>query len=709
MANVNDITNLITAELFRREISCGPRLVDKEYFPITNASVSNVIGQDGKPLTYVVPSETFHPEVYVSLDFTHSFVETVPGQKTTEEQSRLIPEDNLRNIAEKFYKFVNYYLDNIGSYDAAKSAVSGDLFGPENVNIKDKSEMEINIFLNEIVNYFLTSVNIQMSRRDVGSATIVMKDTKNLIGRTGNRSYRLLADMNLSVMYQLFVPMLPITVWAKGRFYRNYYFPIFDGYISSVSTPDNQGFAEVQITCKDVLELARISNEMVRPSLIKQAEVKNIDTLNFQAMPFYNHDHVEIVKRIFLGGKLSFVKGNNEVQDSVRLAEQAVQTQSERAAQQAGSTGLDFMKLENFNYIGSDESGFSVKINSYYNSLAIRKTEMSILEIVRRTSHKENPRNLILWGGEITPYRIFNINDNVDMFKSDFSSRLDVLNEVSELIYHDFYVDGAGNVHFHPQRMSNNFLLKDIITYSDDSLIQTDIIWPGANVLGPEEVISCSSMLNIDELVTHLKVVGQDDSVADVDELGCLVGRAVHRKYLNRFGYRRELVICQLFNSNFNVDGDVKNKDKTAGLTFGNLLAGCMLVYKNAELYTKEVSLVFRPELTLCRPVFFTEDKTIFYVNSISHSINIGGDATTTINCSFGRKEDETPVDLFNFMVATQKIFKLRKSGQSIDSKDLLNKLPIQNWEEFLGEEDVKAIKVAKTEAEHAAKQQALD
>jgi hypothetical protein len=216
-------------------------------------------------------------------------------------------------------------------------------------------------------------------------------------------------------------------------------------------------------------------------------------------------------------------------------------------------------------------------------------------------------------------------------------------------------------------------------------------------------------MLNIDELVTHLKVVGQDDSVADVDELGCLVGRAVHRKYLNRFGYRRELVICQLFNSNFNVDGDVKNKDKTAGLTFGNLLAGCMLVYKNAELYTKEVSLVFRPELTLCRPVFFTEDKTIFYVNSISHSINIGGDATTTINCSFGRKEDETPVDLFNFMVATQKIFKLRNSGQSIDSKDLLNKLPIQNWEEFLGEEDVKAIKVAKTEAEHAAKQQALD
>lgn len=708
MANVNDITNLITAELFRNEVACGPNLVDKEYFPIKNSAVSDVVGKQGTPLVYVVPSETFHPEIFVSFDFTHSFVEVIQDQKASPEQCRLIPEENLRNIASKVYKFINYYLDTAGSYDAIKSA--GDF--QENINIENKSEDEINVFLNEAVNYFLTSINTQTSRRDIGSATVILKDTKNLIGRTGNRSYRLLADMNLSVMYQLFVPMIPITIWAKGRLYRNYYFPIFDGYISSVATPDNQGFAEVQLTCKDVLELARISNEMVRPSIIKQAEVKNIDTLNFQAMPFFNHDHIEIVKRLFLGGKLSFVQGDTNAQAQLKLVEQAQSTQTEQAAQQVGSNGLDFMKLEEFNYIGSDEDGFPEKLGSYYDSLAIRNSNMSVQELVRRTSHKQNPRNLILWGSEITPYRIFNISDNVDMFKSDFSSRLDVLNEVAELIYHDFYVDGAGNVNFHPQRLSNDFLINDIISYvgsQSKMLINEDIIWPGANVFGPEEVISCNTMLNIDELITHLKVVGQNDSVADIDELGYLVGRAVHRKYLNRFGYRRELVNSQLFNTNYNIDGSLnKTNSKTAGLTFGNLFAGCLLVYKNAELYTKEVSLVFRPELTLCRPVFFTEDKTVFYINSISHSINIGGDATTTVNCSFGRKDYETPADLFNFMIATQKLYVFRDIS-NIDQKDLLRKLPIQNWEEFLDNEDLEAIRESKIASDAAKQQQELN
>ena len=48
--------------------------------------------------------------------------------------------------------------------------------------------------------------------------------------------------------------MVPVMVWAKGRFYKDWWFPIFDGYVMSVEPSDNNGFAQLTITCRDLVE-----------------------------------------------------------------------------------------------------------------------------------------------------------------------------------------------------------------------------------------------------------------------------------------------------------------------------------------------------------------------------------------------------------------------------------------------------------------------
>jgi len=78
----------------------------------------------------------------------------------------------------------------------------------------------------------------------------------------------------------------------------------------------------------------------------------------------------------------------------------------------------------------------------------------------------------------------------------------------------------------------------------------------------------------------------------------------------------------------------------------------------NSELHNAQISMVFRPELRLGLPIFIEPDGDVFYVQSISHSITVNGEATTTVNANFGRKEEASPPDLFSYMVMSEKLYK---------------------------------------------------
>ena len=733
----NDIRDILVQELFNlsRATACGPGFQDTQFFLENHPNISNEI--PGVP--YLIPQECFHPKVAIAIDFLHQFVMNISSKDSPIQGRRLVDPTILKKEAARILEFVKYYFEYTQSYvntnaDGSAGYVTTDALS--NVNIED--ENSINRFLNEIFNYFITQITVSKTRRDIGTATINFKNVRNY---RNNTSTSALTNQALSMFYQLLTPMLPIKIWARGRLYSNYYFPIFDGYIVTINTKDSAGFCEIELACKDVLELARFSSEMISPSLIVMGELVKTNSINLQAMPFYKHDHMEVFQKLFMGGNLEFdpsgrrdkydtyVDANGNVikkvfvegigfvdRDAVgSMVQKYVNATIKRGlisiskfvkslgspSPGPGTSGevqaVNMQQLDNFNFFTNVSANAGLSADSATDLEeydAIPQNSFSISRMIHDVSHTQNPRRVLAWGSEITPYRIFQ-NQAVNDFSSDFSSRFDILKQIAEMTYYDFHVDGAGTVHYHPFRFINDYLTNDAIYIRNGETTRTKHkdVWPGVYVVGPEEILNNSPIVNSEEMVTFLRLTGRNSDIADLGaELGDLVGTAVHREFLSRFGYRRGVAENPLFNFNFSLYPDATDKKKT-DLRFMDLAAAAVIQYRNAELYNTTCSIIFRPEMDVARPIYFAEDHTVFYINSVTHTIDIGGEATTVINASFGRKDYELPPDLDSFILMQEGAFK--NGYNNVDPSTFIKQLPTRQWQNFLDEKQALAYEQA--------------
>lgn len=720
-----DISDAIIAEYSAFPVACGPDLADRAWFPYVRMGLF----KDFPWIPHIVPKETFNPKVAVAFRFDHTYVQSSENL----ESSRLISDKMLRTYTEKIFRFVLAYLENLNVGEDKTFFKYNITQGGGIGSVLNSIESQIT-FLNRAVNYFVTDINITRARKEIGNATITLKDNRNLNGPAAQNVFY---EGATSLFHQLFVPMLPVTVWARGRFYDDYFFPIFDGFITSISYDTSEGFSSLEIQCRDVLELARISVEMVDPALIQVAEDRKIDNINLYSKPFYGHDHLELVKRLFVGGPIQYDPYGETTKEEIiqfygedtegapvltrtqQLINFSKLSQSGLVISEGGTADLDpskikgalnLMRLERFEYHDVYKAGFDVAYKDTMESKVLHKDDFTLEEIVRRVDRNVN-RKVFAWGAKLTPYRIWGIQ-GTKLFVSDFASRLDVLQEISGNVYFDFYVDGAGHFHYHPYRIANKFLNYETSYLLGETPAYNPRVFPGANVVGPEELTNEVSMVNSEEMVTFLKLVGQDPETNIEAVLGNIYGSAVDREHLSRFGYRRKLEENALFNVNFSLapytkddlqialatgglisslgfqhsanDIVISNLQKAiSSITFGDLMAVALIRWMNAELYTKEATIIFRPELEIASPIYFTADDSVFYVNSITHSISIGGSATTTVNASFGRKRYETPVDLYSFLEQTERAYKNRdKTG--IDAKSFIKSLNLVDYIKYL-------------------------
>jgi hypothetical protein len=126
-----------------------------------------------------------------------------------------------------------------------------------------------------------------------------------------------------------------------------------------------------------------------------------------------------------------------------------------------------------------------------------------------------------------------------------------------------------------------------------------------------------------------------------------------------RFKYRRREVSNPLFNNNPDVRVGIGETRK-----FMDVAAEALLAFMNAELYSRQDNIIFRPELQIAAPVLIyngsNQTNEIFYVQSLDHSITIGGEATTSINSNFGRKILDAAPDVSSYISYTKRYYKIR-------------------------------------------------
>jgi len=460
-------------------------------------------------------------------------------------------------------------------------------------------------------------------------------------------------------------------VWAKGRLYKDWWFPIFDGYIMSPQVGNAQGFQTITLNCKDTLELARISHEMINPAIIQIEEFRKQTAINIFSQPLFGLDDRTIFNLMFHGGAVIYDPNKESSDRLIKPDDPMVQALWKNKENKMGqqSQFLNFTALGNFGK--ATEESKVVTPDVLINNKAIHKDMISMDKCVKEVSHTTRPRYTSAWGRRITPYRIFNLQAP-QVFTSEFSSRLDVIRDVSGMVYNELYVDGYGTVHYHPMRLKNEFLkfhaiydVKDI----NNKAVEKKLLHPflGSQFIGKEEILNDNSILNVEEMVTFLRLFGIHPVIGEAQSIKIgLVGSAIDEKYMARFGYRRREIKNMLFNYNPTLQDYGSGKS----FKFLDLAAESLLRFANAELYTRSSSIIFRPELDIALPAYYVEDNSVFYVQNISHDITIGDTASTTINANMGRKDYQAPPDLLSFILTSEKMYKTSGSFYSWKNED---------------------------------------
>lgn len=650
--NVGEMLKSLLSRGGKAKTTCGPSWDRRDAYFI-DVREKNKTCSFSSP--YVVPDATYHPEVYVTIDFLYQFVPALKIGKII--GKRILSFDRLQEVARKLREFYAFYWDY--SYTYGKTSNKLESLNTTINNATKENEDNLALFVNKIVNYFVTQVSTQRSLSDIGTCTITLRDTPWYYNQKLKTT--LFADTLLNVYDQLFLPMLPITVYAKGRFYRDYYFPIFDGFITHVESSDSDGFNTVTVRCRDALEVARFSQDMLSPSALQVEELQSQQAINPYEIPLYGVDHFEMVKLLILGGKLvPKVGGGFEVivKDQKLPAEQVVRLAYDQL--------LDFTNAGGEVKPANDSSVQT--LNYYLDNAAIHTDNFTNEERFRRTARrKKGLRGLVMWGSKITPYRILSMS-GIETFKMTFSSRLDVLRHFQKMVFYELYIDAAGNVQYHPKRLGNIFFDYSMFyaTTEGNVTVKVPQPFPGVYIFGPEERKSLVRNFNADQLTTYTRFTGSPHVKLPNGELVSnllMAGNWTDEYLLSRFGYRRMDAKNEMINYKVEVPLDDGSK-----IDIFKLAAREHMAYANAELRTCDATLICRPEIDLANPVYLPDYNEVFYLQSISHSITIGGDATTNISANFGRKPDVTPPDFMSLVFKQDKLQAINKGkGTSVN------------------------------------------
>jgi hypothetical protein len=148
-------------------------------------------------------------------------------------------------------------------------------------------------------------------------------------------------------------------------------------------------------------------------------------------------------------------------------------------------------------------------------------------------------------------------------------------------------------------------------------------------------------------------------------------GFAQDYELMRRFGLRWQRIKMPLIN-NFSFLFERTEGEKTESLKFKkeeadklgkrlDAFADIYLRYLNSRAYSGSVSLVLRPELVPAKPIYIADRDEVFYIDTVTHSITVGGSASTELSLVYGRKSAER-IDFLDSLLSLHDPRKLKEA-----------------------------------------------
>jgi len=454
----------------------------------------------------------------------------------------------------------------------------------------------------------LTSISVDLSVDSApGSATLSIANPQHL------------SSPLLDAINNAFSPMQEVEIYMKSRLTKQgkySYYPVFWGFISSVSDNYGDGNYNISINCKDILRWWEISRINVKPGSLDTTAIPSIHpviwakTFSNKPIPQIIRDLAKITVSELLPVQNLFESTNSDkIQVWEKGNEELLDYWNERFSQVGRS-----LKIFGFNNVEfTNDNVATLKERN------VTKTETR--DPTRKTDDQDERRQgakgVVTDDNAVSSLIGFNVDgvkkvipetltiDSINLFAAEPMSKLDIANEVKEVIKFEFYMDVNGEIIFKPP-----FYNMDV---SDNPI----------HVIEGIDISDWGFTEDESGIVTRVDVTGSYGDYNKAED----TKNPIWGNYIDYFRSKQFGIRSRKFSVPF-----LRTKEEC------EVYAHSELNRLNALLKTGSITIAGRPELRLGYPVYVKPKDAFYYVTGISHNFSFGSSFTTSLTLTAERK-----------------------------------------------------------------------
>ncbi len=405
-------------------------------------------------------------------------------------------------------------------------------------------------------------------------------------------------------------PMMEIEIFAKGYYLLEglpQYYPIFWGLVTEVGDNYSAGEHTVSIQCADILKWWELCKMNINPAFTGPSGSLGRSLFGNTFFGLNPYDVIYTLAQqsfgdvvIGTGSLTSLFKENGQKSTFNAALADIMVYWNERFSRIRSNLLL-------YGVNGVAVSGADLN-QSYQTGKFTKGTPIASSAV--RTANGKNNDQLVFdpTSKEVVAFRTQVMQaGEINFWQSEYQTKLELATAAKEAIGFEFFMDVTGDIVFKPP-----FYNMDVLSNKPVSWIQ-DI-----------DVIDWDFSDSESEVVTQLTMQGNFTGNADyglnTEELTPYTSVTDYH-LLRKYGWR-----SHTYNSEFL--GDTQ-------LMFYHGLD--MLDRINSTRHRGSVSIPMRPELRLGFPIYIAPKDQVWYVQGLSHNIQFGGRATTTVSLTARR------------------------------------------------------------------------
>jgi len=399
----------------------------------------------------------------------------------------------------------------------------------------------------------------------------------------------------------IFQEGLRFTIDARGRIDTDNLYRIWTGYITGTNEVDNPTEKNISISSSDASRWLSYTRYNVHPAVFEAnlASIPKGYTTYSNVLAGKPGD--EIVRL------MTDLNPKNLVEKELRKLEDLTVQWTEALPDDVDDNNGDIKDDYNYNYHivipVASANDYSFRANIY-------------------------PKRLI-WGNTGVVYQqLFKFSN---LYNSEWKTRKDIITDTANLTHYLSYIDGAGNIHYHPAKYNEKVYLQ---VKNGTDLTSKNLEHPYTHFLAPDEVSQQSYSQNEQEIVT-VAIGNAQGHFGIIEKTGeklpnSYTATIVWPDGIRRFGYREATIDTASTTDNFVLD----------------VYTAAFLLKRNQERFQMSATIPLRPELQIDRPIWDYGKRKFYQIRQVTHtyisgSVNSGGQWQTSIDCFAGRREGE--------------------------------------------------------------------